>query len=105
MLLVLPSPTPESRLAVAVTTKIEKRSVGRNKIKRRLRELFRVIRSQFIEPVDILIVARRDVQSCSFDEYKRQIVGALIARKIMRRSASISPHIRTPVEQSLPSKE
>jgi ribonuclease P protein component len=84
LLLVLPASSSESRLAVAVTTKIEKRAVVRNKIKRRLRELFRVTRSQFKQPVDVLVVARRDVQSCSFADYRREILGALNAHGLLK---------------------
>lgn len=77
LLLVIPSETQESRLAIAVTTKIEKRSVVRNKIKRRLREIFRSVRHAFTQPIDMVVVARRGVQECDFDDYKREVLGAL----------------------------
>jgi ribonuclease P protein component len=84
LLLVLPSPTSESRLAVAVTTKLEKRAVGRNLIKRRIREIFRQNRSFFVSPYDILVVARRGVQECTFEDYQRELLGALRAHKIIQ---------------------
>ena len=77
LLLVLPSPTDQSRLAVAVTTKIEKRATARNKVKRRLRELFRAHRNSFVKPIDMVIVARRGIQECSFEDYEREVLGAL----------------------------
>lgn len=80
LLLVYPSGTGESRLAVAVTTKLEKRSVVRNRIKRRIREVFRAARARFTSAIDIVVVARRDVQSCEFSDYQREILGALRAK-------------------------
>jgi len=77
LLLVIPSTSNQSRLAVAVTTKIEKRATVRNKIKRRLREIFRSIRHQIANPIDIVVVARRDVQQCAFEDYEREVLGAL----------------------------
>ena len=77
LLLVIPSETQESRLAIAVTTKIEKRATFRNKIKRRLRDIFRSHRHNFTQPIDIVFVARRGIQDCDFDDYKREILGAL----------------------------
>lgn len=74
----------ESRLAIAVTTKIEKRAVGRNLVKRRLREIFRQNRNSFIRPYDMVIVARRGVQDCSFDDYRREILGSLRAHRILK---------------------
>jgi ribonuclease P protein component len=83
LLLASPSPTGESRLAIAVTTKLEKRAVGRNLIKRRIREIFRQNRASFVSSYDILVVARRGVQECSYDDYRREILGALRAHKIL----------------------
>lgn len=66
-----------SRLAIAVTTKIDKRATVRNRIKRRVREVFRCCRAGLKTPIDLLVVARRDVQHCHFEQYERELVGAL----------------------------
>jgi len=83
LILVTPSSTPASRLAIAVTTKIDKRAVMRNLVKRRLREVFRTNRHRFTHPLDLLIVARRNVQECSFDDYSREVLGALRSRGLI----------------------
>jgi ribonuclease P protein component len=75
----VPSGTSESRLAIAVTTKLEKRAVVRNTIKRRIRHVFREVRAEFVSPIDIVVVARRDIQSCVFADYRREILGSLKA--------------------------
>ena len=73
-------------MAIAVTTKIEKRATVRNKIKRRLRELFRVFRHDLTEPLDMVVVARREVQECSFDDYKREVLGALRSKGYFKKA-------------------
>lgn len=80
LLLIYPSDTGASRLAVAVTTKLEKRAVVRNLIKRRIREVFRSARGGFAKPIDVVVVARRGVQQCEFNDYQREILGALRAK-------------------------
>ena len=83
LILFSPSLTGESRLAVADTTKLEKRAVVRNLIKRRIREVFRSIRGSFLKPLDVVVVARRGVQECCFEDYRREILGAFVARKLL----------------------
>lgn len=73
---------------MAVTTKIEKRATVRNKIKRRIRELFRSHRHQFTKPLDLVVVARRGIQELVFEDYEREILGAL-------RSKGFLPKDRT----------
>ena len=73
----MPGESDESRLGVTVTTKIDKRAVVRNRIKRRLREIFRLNRGRLKEPLDLVIVARRGAAACGFAEMERQILGAL----------------------------
>jgi ribonuclease P protein component len=86
LILVLPSPTSKSRLAIAVTTKIDKRAVVRNLVKRRLREVFRMNRHRFVKPLDLLIVARRNVQECTFEDYQREVLGALRSARLLPKS-------------------
>ncbi len=68
---------------MAVTTKLEKRAVVRNLIKRRIREIFRVARHTFARPIDIVVVARKGIQQCKFDDYQREILGALRAKGLL----------------------
>lgn len=52
-----PSLTGESRLGMAVSRKVSKRAVARNRIKRVVRESFRMQRSE-LPPLDVLVIAR-----------------------------------------------
>jgi ribonuclease P protein component len=84
LLLVIPSDSGGSRLAVAVTVKLEGRAVVRNLIKRRIRHVFRESRGEFTQPIDIVVVARRDIQSCELVDYRNEILGALKAHGYLR---------------------
>ena len=54
---VLPGVTSEARLGLAVSRKVDPRAVGRNRIKRVLREHFRRLRCRLM-PADVVMVAR-----------------------------------------------
>ena len=65
------------RLGVVVSRKVDKRAVVRNKIKRRLREIFRLKRGIFSKGFDIVIIARKNAADCNYREMERQILGTL----------------------------
>jgi len=54
----LPNSLPNSRIAVLVGVKLDKRAVVRNRIKRRLREVARLNFSSIPSGLDLLIIAR-----------------------------------------------
>lgn len=71
------SKTNCSRLGVAITKKVSPNATVRNKIKRRLREIFRLNRANFRGNFDVVIVARRDAHLCTYEEVEREVLGAL----------------------------
>lgn len=77
LVIVKRSESSVSRLALAVTLKIDKSAVRRNLIKRRVREVFRVLKGRFNCPLDVVVVARHGVQALSFDDYSSEITRAL----------------------------
>ena len=50
-------PAPQPRLGIAVSRKVDPNAVGRNRMKRVLRDAFRALRSQLVS-ADFIIVAR-----------------------------------------------
>ena len=86
LLLVCEAVTSESRLGVTVTTKIDKRAVVRNRIKRRIREVFRLHRRRFSRPIDIVVVARRDSGVIEYKDFEREILGALLHHGFLLRT-------------------
>lgn len=77
LILYTPGVTPQNRLGVVVTRKVDKRAVMRNHIKRRLREVFRLSQQNIQCPFDFVIIARKNAVDCSYAEVERQILGAL----------------------------
>lgn len=60
LLLATPSATPNSRLGFIVAKKKVRLAVDRNRIKRCIRENFRLLQSE-LPPMDIVFLARQDV--------------------------------------------
>jgi ribonuclease P protein component len=77
LILIAPSELPKSRLGITVTTKIDKRSVGRNLIKRRVREFFRTQQHRLTGIFDLVVIARQEANLCTFEEIRRELSGAL----------------------------
>lgn len=70
--------SPEtSRLGITVTTKIDKRAVQRNRLKRRIREIFRRKRKSFGFPVDVVVIALAGACNLSSVELEEQLSRAL----------------------------
>lgn len=85
LLLVNPSVSKQSRIGLTVTTKIDKRAVVRNRIKRYVREVFRRVRQKLLEPVDIVVIARMHSQTLSFQEVQRELLGSLQYGRLLPR--------------------
>lgn len=75
-----PSSIGRSRLGLTVSTKIDKRAVKRNRIKRLVREVFRMHQKRLTQCFDIVVIARKNVASCTLDEAKKELLGALSHR-------------------------
>lgn len=77
LIVVSPGRTPLNRLGITITTKVDKRAVVRNKIKRRLREVFRLHQHNLRDIFDIVIIARKNAGEQEYAEIKREILGTL----------------------------
>lgn len=62
-----------SRIGITVTKKVDKRAVERNRIKRRVREVFRSKRPFFAKNADVVVIALQGAAGLSFDQISRQI--------------------------------
>ena len=74
----------DSRLGLVVSRRVDKRAVVRNRIKRRLREIFRLHRARLTQPLDIVVVARREAATAEFSEIEREVIKALHGRGLLQ---------------------
>ena len=84
LLIIGPSENGVSRLGLTVTKKVEPLATGRNRLKRRLREIFRRLHADLVSPVDIIVVARQHSPDLTLADVRREIVTALKAHKLIR---------------------
>ena len=76
VLIVAPGPEQDSRLGVTVSRKIGN-AVARNRIKRLVREFFRIHRSELQPALDLLIIARAGADKLSFKDVESELGKAL----------------------------
>ena len=73
----------EPRLGVTVTKKVDKLSVGRNLLKRRIREVFRRLRWQIRPGADIVVICLEGSSGVDYQQLYREILWALNRAKLI----------------------
>jgi ribonuclease P protein component len=63
-----------SRIGVTVTKKIDKRSARRNRLKRRIKEVFRLNRFKFQFNADVVVVALNGATEISFAQVRKDLL-------------------------------
>ncbi len=81
LLLATPNRLAASRMGLAVARRVGS-AVKRNRAKRMLREGFRRNRGKILRPVDLVLVAKREIVACSCGEVESEY------RKRLRRLAT-----------------
>ena len=73
-----------NRLGITVSTKLG-HAVVRNRVRRRLREIYRIHESLFLPGYDIVVVARVRAVYARFDELEHYFLKAACGLNILRR--------------------
>lgn len=76
---------PDTRATVVVSTKVDKRAVVRNKVKRRLREALRPLMPSLRPGMDILITTRKGIEVKTFAEMRQTLEWSLQKTGLLRR--------------------
>lgn len=63
-----------SRIGVTITKKIDKRAARRNRLRRRIKEVFRKFNSKFEFSADIVVVGLKDSTDINFSQVKKDLV-------------------------------
>jgi ribonuclease P protein component len=71
------------RLCFVAGSKVSKKAVERNKIKRRLREVLRGVYSDLAPEYDIVIIAKKEISGKKYKEIKEDTIKALKGAKIL----------------------
>ncbi|MEK9159460.1 MAG: ribonuclease P protein component [Patescibacteria group bacterium] len=79
------SPLPSTRYAVVVSKKLEKSAVKRNKKRRQVYEIIRMMEKESLVPsqpsFDIVLIARKPAVTASFDELQKALKALLTTLK------------------------
>ena len=67
------SRNPANRLGITVSTKVGN-AVIRNRVRRRIKEAYRLNEEKFISPVDLVIVSRVRCSSASFHQIEKALL-------------------------------
>jgi len=77
-----PSENPESRVAVVVSKKVDKRAVRRNKLRRQISEAMRALLMGVEKPNDFVILTKPEIIKMDFKDIKNGLEGILKSLKI-----------------------
>lgn len=80
-------PLVDSRLGVTITTKVDKRAVRRNRLRRRIREIFRHRRLSFRSAHDLVVIALTGSTELEFPQIEEELCSLLKKANILARSA------------------
>jgi ribonuclease P protein component len=78
----LSKPLP-SRFGIAISKKISKKAVVRNRIKRRIKGALRELISQILPGHLVTIVCRSVITECEYDEILRELKKLLVALEVI----------------------
>ena len=73
----------ESRIGVTITTKIDKRAARRNRLRRRVRDIFRKHHSRLLGAHDIVVIALTGAVDLAYDEVKHEILSSFRKARLL----------------------
>lgn len=79
----MPNHREGSRLAVVVSTKISKKAVVRNRIRRRIMALIREMWPQVAPGYDIIVIVRQDIHRAPIAEIREALTRCLKALRVL----------------------
>jgi ribonuclease P protein component len=72
------------RLGITVSTKVDKRAVIRNRMKRLIREAFRSLEPKLQGAFDIVIIARKDFSAMRSQEVAQELKKLLQGKSLLK---------------------
>jgi ribonuclease P protein component len=72
-----------TRFGVAVSQKVSKRSVVRNRIKRQLRAICRKLLPEIVQGFDVVIIVRSTATGCDYPKFLQELKQLLVEAEIL----------------------
>jgi len=73
-----------NRLGIVVSKKVSKKAVVRNKIKRRIKEAYRLNEDSFVMGYDIIIIAKGSCQEEKYNHMEKSLKHLFYKKNLMR---------------------
>lgn len=93
LILACPGRTGEARLGLVVAKKHVRLAVGRNRIKRIVRESFR-LRQHKLPPIDAIVLARRGADTLANDDLQQVLDG--LWKRVANKAKKMNPDLSRP---------
>ncbi len=77
-----------SKIGITVSKKVDKRAVYRNKLRRRIKEFFRLTKKRFNSPYEIVIIAKKNAINMNFHDIHKELLGFFFHNKIITNNIS-----------------
>lgn len=72
-----------SRFAFVVSTKVSKKAVVRNRLKRQMREIVHEVLKDMKQGTDVVVMARKEIVDIEFDVLRESLLKALKKAKLL----------------------
>jgi ribonuclease P protein component len=79
------------RLGITVTKKNHKHAVQRNRVKRLIREVFRIHRHKLVSTFDMVIIARGEIEGLTFAQVENDLLYLFEKTKMLKRRFNPKP--------------
>ena len=86
LIFVVPTQAPP-RIGITITKKIDSRAARRNRLRRRVREIFRKLQRSFIQGVDLVVIARSGSAALDLNTISNELIATLERAGILPKKA------------------
>lgn len=77
--------TSQNKIGITISKKVDKRAVVRNKLKRYVREIYRVNKEKLQGEYKIIVIAKKNAGSLSYADVKKEFLGCLAFNNILKK--------------------
>ncbi len=83
---VLKNGLEDARFAIVIGTKVHKRAVRRNRLKRQYREVLKTMLSRLPDDIDVLLLVSKTALDLTADQRKERLLGVFRKAKLLKET-------------------